>query len=59
MQEYLENGRQLGWLLIPELKQMAIYGPQIPAQVLNQPTYLWGDLLLPGLRLELECVFGL
>ncbi|MGB3495801.1 MAG: Uma2 family endonuclease [Elainellaceae cyanobacterium] len=54
MQEYLENGAKLGWLLNPEDKQAEIYRLGQAVEVLNAPDFLSGDPVLPGFVLSLS-----
>jgi Uma2 family endonuclease len=56
-QEYLANGLQLGWLINPKDKQVEIYrSNQIP-EVLQFPTSLSGEDVLPGFILNLQIIF--
>jgi len=54
MQEYLDSGVKLGWLLNPEDKQAEIYRPGQTVEVLNAPNSLSGEAILPGLTLNLN-----
>ncbi|CAA9309895.1 Protein of unknown function DUF820 [uncultured Leptolyngbya sp.] len=54
MQEYLDNGTSLGWLLDPKGKQVEIYRPGQQKQVELAPTSLSGETVLPGFVLDLE-----
>ncbi len=54
MQEYIDNGVQLGWLLDHEQQQVEIYQPSCPVQILNAPGSLAGEPVLPGFRLSLQ-----
>jgi Uma2 family endonuclease len=54
MQEYLASGLRLGWLLDPEARQVEIYRPAQPVEVLQAPGSLAGDPVLPGLVLTLD-----
>ena len=57
MQEYIENGCRLGWLIIPKLKQVEIYRlGQVP-EVLQSPDTLSGESVLPGFILPLQTIF--
>ena len=47
MNEYLDNGSQLGWLIDPQSKELTIYQPQRSPQILSQPKTLAGGDLLP------------
>jgi Uma2 family endonuclease len=58
MQEYLENGLQLGWLIDPETRQVEIYRPDHPVEVLDQPQTLSGETVLPGFVLDLSTIFA-
>ena len=54
MEEYLENGAQLGWLIDPEERRVHVYRSGAPAERLENPAALSGDSELPGFRLYLE-----
>jgi Uma2 family endonuclease len=54
MQEYLDNGALLGWLLDPMRKMVEIYRPGQPVEVLPNPTRLDGEKVLPGFVLDLQ-----
>ncbi len=54
MQEYRENGVQLGWLFDRKAKQVEIYRPGCPQEVLPQPHQLLGDPTLPNFILKLD-----
>jgi Uma2 family endonuclease len=58
MEEYLENGAQLGWLIDPIRKVAYIYEPKVPVQELSSPKSLDGGALLPGFTLELEPIWA-
>jgi Uma2 family endonuclease len=57
LQEYLENGSQLGWLIDPESQRVYVYRPGQPVQVLERPTSLEGDPVLPGFVADLNLVW--
>jgi Uma2 family endonuclease len=57
MQEYVDNGIRLGWLIDPKKKQVEIYRPGTDAEVLQSPTTLSGEDVLPGFVLELNQVW--
>ena len=48
MEEYIENGAQLGWLIDPFKKNVYIYRPGQSVECLKNPTTLSGDPILPG-----------
>ncbi len=54
MQEYMENGVRLGWLLNRKAKQVEIYRSNSPKEVLEQPNQLSGDPILPEFVLSLN-----
>ena len=54
MQEYLDNGAQLGWLLKHKDQQVEIYRSNCEKEVLEAPMTLSGDAVLPGFTLNLE-----
>ena len=54
MEEYLENGAQLGWLIDPLEKKVHIYRPQERVKTLNRPKTLSGEPLLSGFKLNLS-----
>jgi Uma2 family endonuclease len=51
--EYMANGAQLGWLLIPETRTAIVYRPGEEPLTLVDPVELTGDPLLPGFTLQL------
>jgi Uma2 family endonuclease len=51
MQEYIDNGVRLGWLLNPQDQQVEIYAPNQSVVTLNLPTTLAGGTVLPGFTL--------
>jgi Uma2 family endonuclease len=58
MQEYLENGMQLGWLLDPYDQQVEIYRAGQSVEVLNSPTELSGETVLLGFVLQLDGILS-
>jgi Uma2 family endonuclease len=54
MQEYLDAGVQLGWLINPQQQQVEIYRQQQQVEVRNLPTELSGEQVLPEFSLSLE-----
>ncbi|MEM1369537.1 MAG: Uma2 family endonuclease, partial [Cyanobacteria bacterium P01_H01_bin.15] len=53
MQEYLENGLRLGWLINPQDQWVEVYCPDQPVEILNAPAKLSADSVLPGFTLSL------
>jgi Uma2 family endonuclease len=58
MQEYLDNGARLGWLIDPIEQKVYIYRPQTPVERLDNPQIISGDLVLPGFVLDLGRVWN-
>ncbi len=54
MQEYLDNGAQLGWLIDPEQQHVYIYRPDAPVEMLKNPEAISGDPILSGFTLDLR-----
>ena len=54
MEEYMEHGARLGWLIDPQERTVYIYRPQSEAQRLDNPTTVSGEPLLPGFCLEVR-----
>jgi Uma2 family endonuclease len=54
MQEYLENGALLGWLINPQDQQVEVYRPGQLIETLNRPDTLSGEAILPGFILDLR-----
>ncbi len=54
MQEYIDNGAQLGFLLVPQTRRVYVYRPQQPVDILENPETLAGDPVLPGFVLDLR-----
>lgn len=57
MQEYLDNGLRLGWLIDTQNNKVEIYRPQQAVEVLDNPSTLSGENVLPGFVLSLESIF--
>jgi Uma2 family endonuclease len=58
MQEYIDNGARLGWLIDPESRRVEIYRPGQEVEVLDNPTILSGEAVLPGFTLNLMEIFS-
>jgi Uma2 family endonuclease len=58
MQEYLDNGAQLGLLIDPIEQRVYIYRPQAPVECLDNPQAISGEPVLPGFMLELGRVWN-
>ncbi len=57
MQEYLNNGARLGWLIDPQNQRVEIYRPGQEIQVLEHPAELSGEDVLPGFILNLRRIW--
>ncbi len=53
MEEYIDNGMQLGWLIEPKARTVSIYRPHLPVEVRENPNALSADPTLPGFVLDL------
>jgi Uma2 family endonuclease len=53
MKEYLDNGARLGWLINPQQRQVEIYRQGKDKEVVENPTQLSGEEVLPGFVLKL------
>ena len=52
MEEYIENGARLAWLLDPIDNCATIYRPGQPPQQVERPTIIGGDPILPGFKFD-------
>ncbi|PNW31863.1 UNVERIFIED_CONTAM: hypothetical protein BEN50_19620 [Euhalothece sp. KZN 001] len=57
MQEYLDNGTELGWLINPQDQQVEIYRQNQGIEVLDQPDFLSGEEVLPNFQLDLRAIW--
>ncbi|MGF1539418.1 MAG: Uma2 family endonuclease [Pleurocapsa sp.] len=57
MQEYLDNGVRLGWLIELEAKTVEIYRVGQQVEIVNNPQTLSGEDVLPGFILDLSEIF--
>ncbi|MDJ0662080.1 MAG: Uma2 family endonuclease [Crocosphaera sp.] len=57
MQEYVENGTKLGWLINPQEKQVEIYKQGKPIEILDNPQILSGEDILPNFILNLKKIW--
>ncbi|MEC4806341.1 MAG: Uma2 family endonuclease [Jaaginema sp. PMC 1080.18] len=58
MQEYMENGARLGWLIDPQNRTVAVYKVGLEVEVLSNPIELSGEDVLPGFVLNMRRVWG-
>lgn len=57
MQEYMNNGVKLGWLIDPDTRRVETYRAGQPVEVLEAPETLSGEDVLPGFVLSLQTIF--
>ena len=59
MQEYIDNGARLGWLIDPisSPKRVHIYRPQAEVAVLDEPSEVSGEPELTGFTLDLSRIW--
>jgi Uma2 family endonuclease len=56
MQEYMDNGCRLGWLINRQNRQVEIYRQGQEKQTLENPPTLSGEDILPGFVLNLKLI---
>src|SRR5260370_24739610 len=54
MQEYIENGARLGWLIDPDQKQVHVYRPNRVVEVQKDQSSVSTDPVLPAFTLHLN-----
>lgn len=57
MEEYMENGCRLGWLIDPQGKRVAVYRTGKSVEVLQTPSTLSGENVLEGFVLSLSVLW--
>jgi Uma2 family endonuclease len=58
MQEYMDSAVKLGWLINRKTRRVEIYRLGQPVEVLESPTELSGEDILPGFVLNLQNVWN-
>ena len=58
LEEYIENGVELGWLIDPLQSKVHIYEPGKPIQVLDRPATVSGSGCMQGFVLDLKEIFN-
>jgi Uma2 family endonuclease len=58
MQEYIDNGAKLGWLIDPQNRTVEVYRVGLEVEILSNPSELSGEEVLPGFVLDLRRVWG-
>ncbi|MDB9511125.1 Uma2 family endonuclease [Kamptonema animale CS-326] len=57
LQEYIDNGVRLGWLINRKTRRVEIYRQGQEVEVLQSPTELSGEDVLPGFVLNLQTIW--
>ncbi|MEZ2340062.1 Uma2 family endonuclease, partial [Microcoleus sp.] len=57
MQEYMNNGVKLGWLINRKTRSVEIYRQGQEIEVLESPAQLSGEDILPGFVLNLQTMW--
>ena len=57
MQEYIDNGAQLGWLIDPLQKKVWVYRLDTAVECLENPASVSGEPVLPGFVLPLDKIW--
>ena len=57
MNEYMNCGVKLGWLINPDEKEVGIYRSYKNKETLSNPSSISGEDLLPGLTVNLSDIF--
>lgn len=57
MEEYIENGAQLGWLIDPIERKVHVYQPQESTKVLSDPVSISGEPVLAGFTLQMRAIW--
>ncbi|MDJ0618295.1 MAG: Uma2 family endonuclease [Calothrix sp. MO_192.B10] len=59
MQEYMENGCRLGWLINRKKQEVEIYRPGQEVEVVKLPQTISGEDILPGFVLNLQKIWSI
>jgi len=54
MEEYIENGASLGWLIDAAKRKVYVYRPNLEVEMLENPNEISGEPLLKGFTLNLK-----
>lgn len=58
LQEFIDNGARLGWLIDPQKRKVHVYRPGAPVEELADPESVSGDPVAPGFVLSLRTIWG-
>lgn len=59
MQEYMNNGCRLGWLVNPKTRTVEVYRPDAAPETIPFTATLSGESVLPGFELNLHALLPL
>ena len=57
MEEYIENGASLGWLIDAGKRKIYVYRPNVETEVLESPKQISGGELLKGFALKMKDIW--
>ncbi|MGK7874630.1 MAG: Uma2 family endonuclease [Xenococcaceae cyanobacterium] len=57
LEEYIDNGASLGWLIDRKNRKVYIYRSDAEVEVLENPSSVRGDRILPGFVLDLSTIW--
>lgn len=57
LQEYIDNGALLGWLIDRKNRQVYVYRPDVEVEQLDNPATLSGEIVLPSFTLKMEKIW--
>lgn len=57
MQEYIDNGALLGWLIDPQQRKVYIYRPEQEVEILDNPESVSGNPELPSFMLQMAKIW--
>ncbi|MGC2236803.1 MAG: Uma2 family endonuclease [Pyrinomonadaceae bacterium] len=58
MEEYIENGASLGWLIDPSERKIYVYRPNLEPEILENPKIVSGEPLLENFSLKMEKIWS-
>lgn len=57
LQEYIENGARLGFLINRKARQVEVYRPNQAAEILDNPETASGEAVLPKFKLQMAAIW--
>ncbi len=58
MEEYIENGASLGWLIDASKRKVYVYRPNVDVEILDDPKNISGGELLQGFILNVKDIWN-